>query len=350
MKKIIALLLCLSLMLLCLSGCASSEPETSVQTATPDETEAPVQEGTADTETTIRYPENDLTMIIPFGAGGGTDTVMRLVASEVEKKFDPSIIILNQPGNYGTLGLVELAKAEADGYTVSGTSVYDVIGGLLMAGDELDLTWEDFEYVCGVTDGAEVFIASPDSGITTFEEFVNYALEHPGELTVSTSGVTHNLLLGILNVKLGLDVTNVPYSSGGDSLNALLGGQVDAALIGSQFALQVDDTYSVLCAMGPNRLASIPDVPSVNEIYPEIELPAGARILVAPKGTPAEIVSLLEELVKEVTDTDTFAAKMSETGNVYKFTPGAELREAIGSTASFLNEAVAENREAFGLS
>ena len=297
--------------------------------------------------TAQNYPSQNINMIIPFSAGGGTDTLMRKVASEFEQATGATVVILNQPGNYGALGLTNLSKSSADGYTICGSSVYDVLGSTMLGGESVQVTWEDFSYICGVNVDAEVVIAGPQSNIKSFTELVEYTRKNPGKLVVSTSGITHNILLGILNDKLGVKVTNIAYSGGGESLNALLGNHVDVAIIGKSFARQVGSEYKVLCTLSPKRLPSMPDIPCVSELYPEVQLPISTRIVMAPKNVPREILNKLEDSLHKATDTEEFRTYLEKTGDYYQFTGSAELCEMIGNTAVVLKNAIANNPEAF---
>ncbi|MCI8659066.1 MAG: tripartite tricarboxylate transporter substrate binding protein [Lachnospiraceae bacterium] len=312
------------------------------------ETDEPEQTGTSQED--LVYPQKDVSFIIPFSAGGGTDSLMRMVGSEMEKVTGQAFIINNIPGNGGAVGMTELTKAAPDGYTIAGSSVYDVLGSSFLGGDTVVYTEKDFKFICGVNVEAEVFIANPSTGFETIEDMITFAKEHPGELTVSTSGVTHNLLLGILEDRLGVKVANIAYSGGGDNFNALMGGHVDVALIGKKFASQVEGTdFKVLCAMAPEELSSLPGVPAFCKIYPEVVLPPSCRVIVAPGDTPDEVVKKLEAIVKEATDTEAFRQKMAEAGELYQFTEGSQVEAALEETAKVLKEAIEKNPAVFGL-
>lgn len=326
---------------------AAQEQATTAQAA--QTTAAQTEEAKASEQSTD-YPIKDINFIIPFSAGGGTDSLMRMVGAEMEKVAGHSFVINNMPGNGGAVGMTELTKAAPDGYTIAGTSVYDVLGSSFLGGDTVNYTDADFKYVCGVNVEAEVFIASPGTGFETIEDLITFAQEHPGELTVSTSGVTHNLLLGILEDQLGVNVANIAYSGGGDSFNALMGGHVDVALIGKKFASQVEGTdFKVLCAMAPEELSTLPGVPAFCKVYPEISLPPSCRIIAAPKDTPDEIVAALEAIAKEATDTDEFRAKMAEAGELYQFTSGEDVKAAMSEVSKTIQAAIESNPAVFGL-
>lgn len=326
---------------------AAQEQQTEAAAA---QTEAAPSEEAGASEQSVDYPTKDISFIIPFSAGGGTDSLMRMVAAEMEKVAGHSFVINNMPGNGGAVGMTELTKAAPDGYTIAGTSVYDVLGSAFLGGDTVKYTDADFKYVCGVNVEAEIFIASPDSGFETIEDMITFAQEHPGELTVSTSGVTHNLLLGILEDQLDVKVTNIAYSGGGDSLNALMGGHVDVALIGKKFASQVEGTdFKVLCVMAPEELSTLPGIPAFCKLYPEIALPPSCRIIAVPKDTPDEIVAALESIAKEATDTDEFREKMAEAGELYQFTSGEDVMTAMSEVSKTIQAAIESNPAVFGL-
>lgn len=315
-----------------------------------DTKEQAVKAQTPEQKETDSYLEKDVTFIIPFSAGGGTDALMRMVGAEVEKVAGHAFIINNMPGNGGAVGTAELVKAAPDGYTIAGTSVYDVLGSVFLGGDSVKYTEADFKYICGVNVDGEIFIANPSTGFESIEEMIEFAQEHPGELTVSTSGVTHNLLLGILEDQLGVKVTNIAYSGGGDSFNALMGNHVDVALIGKRFASQVEGTdFRVLCVMAPEEIASLPGVPAFCNVYPEVKLPVSSRLIIAPKDVPEDVAERLELLIKEATDTEEFRNKMAESGDLYQFTTGEEVEAALTEAGKTLKAAVERNPAVFGL-
>lgn len=343
------------------TGCGAKQNMIEQSQAAQEVTAAPTKESSALKESSVSsqtedsareedYPQKDVSFIIPFSAGGGTDSLMRMVGAELEKATGQSFVINNMPGNGGAVGMTELTKAAPDGYTIAGSSVYDVLGSSFLGGDSVSYTQNDFKYVCGVNVEAEVFIANPSTGFETIEEMITFAQEHPGELTVSTSGVTHNLLLGILEDRLGVKVANIAYSGGGDSFNALMGGHVDVALIGKKFASQVEGTdFKVLCAMAPEELSSLPGIPAFCKVYPEVVLPPSCRLIAMPKDTPDEVVKKLEDIVREATDTEEFRQKMADAGELYQFTEGSKVEAALEDTGKVLKEAIEKNPAVFGL-
>ena len=236
MKKVLALILAL---ICCLSVCVSLAE--------------------------IDYPTKKVEMIIPYNAGGGTDALMRVLAAAMEEEWGKTIVINNKGGNLGQIGLTELAGKKADGYTIGALSNLDHVL-VLLTGENVSYTYDSFEYIGAINTTANVIIASKESGFETLQDMINYAKENPGALIASVSGKTHIAEASLLEQAAGIKMTTIMQSSGGDSLNAVLGGHVDIAIMDKKFVAQVADqgchTLGIFCG---ERMDVVPDVPTLKE-------------------------------------------------------------------------------------
>ncbi len=174
------------------------------------------------------YPEDQITFIVPFSAGGPTDTVTRLVAEPMAAELGVEIVVQNVEGAGGTVAAEQVANEEADGYTV----LMHHIGMSTAPTLYPDLPYdplEDFETIGLVTEVPMTIVGSPNFEPNTFEELVAYVEENLDTVTYANAGIgAASQLCGLLfETATGLDITEVPYDGTGPALDDLLGDQVD---------------------------------------------------------------------------------------------------------------------------
>ncbi|NML60136.1 tripartite tricarboxylate transporter substrate binding protein BugD [Massilia sp. RP-1-19] len=242
------------------------------------------------------YPTKTITMIVPFAAGGPTDTVARLVAQSMGTKLKQQIIIENVGGAGGTIGAARVAKAAPDGYTL----FLHHIGQSTAPGLYRKLTYnaiDSFEPIGLITDVPMTLVARKDFPAKDLKEFLAYVKANKDKVTYANAGVgSASHLCGMLFMTaIGTDLTTVPYKGTGPAMNDLLGGQVDfmcdqTTNTTSQIKGGKIKAYGVTTK---TRLASMPDVPTLNESgLPGFEV-AVWHGLYAPKGTPKPIIDSL---------------------------------------------------------
>jgi len=242
------------------------------------------------------YPNKTITMIVPFAAGGPTDTVARLVAQSMGTKLKQTIIVENVGGAGGTIGAARVAKAAPDGYTI----FLHHIGQSTAPALYRKLTYnaiDGFEPVGLVTDVPMTIVARKDFPAKDFKELLAYVKANKAKVTYANAGIgSASHLCGMLFMTaIGTDLTTVPYKGTGPAMNDLLGGQVDfmcdqTTNTTSQIKGGKIKAYGVTTK---TRLPSMPDLPTLNEAgLPGFEV-AVWHGLYAPKGTPKPIVDQL---------------------------------------------------------
>jgi len=242
------------------------------------------------------YPTKTITMIVPFAAGGPTDTVARLVAQSMGTKLKQQIIIENVGGAGGTIGAARVAKAAPDGYTL----FLHHIGQATAPSLYRKLSYNaqtDFEPIGLVTDVPMTIVARKDFPAKDFKEFLAYVKANKDKVTYANAGVgSASHLCGMLFMTaIGTDLTTVPYKGTGPAMNDLLGGQVDfmcdqTTNTTSQIKSGKIKAYGVTTK---SRLASMPDLPTLTEAgLPGFEV-AVWHGMYAPKGTPKPIIDTL---------------------------------------------------------
>lgn len=289
----------------------------------------------AATPAAAEYPEKPVEFIVPWSPGGGSDTLMRIVSNNVEPYLGEPMPIINMPGVSGTVGIKEASKRAADGYTV-----VQIHEGLLVANAVglTELNWTDFEPIGMMTVSPQFLVINGDRPYKTFDEFIAYAKENPGEIKfgVTLGGVPH-LHAAMIEDAYGVEFSYVGYEGTGERIRALVGGNLDAAIGDIASSKQfVDNGDLIFVATGnPERLAQTPDVPTLKELGSDLELLI-TRGIFMPKGSPAEARSTLESALEELAGDETFVKQANNAGAEVSFRG----QEAYGAYLQTLQKAI----------
>lgn len=264
------------------------------------------------------YPEKPVEFIVPWSPGGGSDTQMRIVSNNAEPFLGQPMPIINMPGVGGTVGLKEASKRAADGYTVS-----QVHEGLLVANVTglTDLNWDSFDPIGLMTVSPQYLVVNANRPYETFDEFVAYAKENPGKVTIGVTlgGVPH-LHAAMIEDAYGLEFAYVGYEGTGERIRALVGGNLDAAIgdIASSMQFVENGDLRFLATGNPERMDQTPDVPTFKELGQDLELMI-TRGIVMPKGSPAEARDGLEKALSELAEDEDFIKQMNNVGGEVAF-------------------------------
>ena len=241
------------------------------------------------------YPEQDITIVVPFAAGGPTDTVTRLIAEPMAAELGAEIVVQNVEGSGGTVAADQVATSEPDGYTVLMHHIGMSTAPTLYPELSYD-PLEDFEMIGLVTEVPMTFVGSPNFEPNTMEELVTYVEENIDTVTYANAGIgAASQLCGLLfETATGLDLTEVPYDGTGPAMDDLLGDQVD--FMCDQTTSTTDDIQAEAvkpyAVTTPERLDTLPDIPTTAEAGLDIEVTVWHGLYV-PAGTPQEIVDAL---------------------------------------------------------
>ena len=243
------------------------------------------------------YPEKPLRLIVPFpGAGGGADFVGRVVGQKLAERLGQPVVIENRPGAAGNIGIDMAAKAQPDGHTLLIVTPSLTISPSLYKKLGYDPT-KDLAPISLVSEVPNLFIVRPGLPVKTLGEFIDYARANPGKLNFGGSGIgssTH--LATVLFLSLAkLDMVNVTYKGSSQALVALIGNEVDLVIIGPP-AVQAHilaGRVKALAVMRDRRLASLPQVPTMQEAGLEKSEVTTWYGLLAPAATPRAIINRL---------------------------------------------------------
>jgi tripartite-type tricarboxylate transporter receptor subunit TctC len=278
------------------------------------------------------YPSRPITMVLPFAPGGPTDTLSRIIAVRMHELLGQPVIIENVTGGAGTLGVGRVARAAADGYTLSvGPFNTYVLNGAIY-NLPFDLL-KDFEPVALIANNPSVVVAKKDIPAKDLGELIALAKANSGNLLVGTSGVgaaTH--VGGILFENLtGTRVQFIPYRGAGPAMQALVAGQIDVMFdqLSNSLPQIGAGTIKPFALMAKTHAAAAPDIPTVDEAgLPGFYMPVWHGMWL-PKGTPKDIVIVLNKTVVDTLADATVRRRLAELGQE-TFARAQQTPEALG--------------------
>lgn len=265
------------------------------------------------------YPDRTITMVVPFSAGGPTDTVARLVAESMSKDLGQQIIVENVGGAGGSLGAGRVAQADPDGYTVLLHHIGMATSATLYRKLAYD-TLNAFEYVGLVTEVPMTIVARKDFEPTDLKGLIDYVKANKDKVTVANAGIgAASHLCGMMFMSaIQTPLVTVPYKGTGPAMTDLLGGQVDIMCDQTTNTTKqiVGGTIKAYAVTSPARLPVLPDVPTAAEAgLADFQVGIWHGIY-APKGTPAEATERLSKSLQVALKDPNVIARFAELGTV----------------------------------
>lgn len=250
-----------------------------------------------------QYPARPVRVLHPFGVGGGSDLVTRVVMQKVSESSGHSFVVENRTGAGGRIAYDAGAKATPDGYTlVTGETTYCILAALYGS----TLPWDPAGDLVPVTVFAQtpfVIVVSPRLGVSTLAQFIALAKSKPGKLNYGSAGVgSNNHIFGeLFKREAGVDIAHIPYKGMGDAITGVFSGSVDMLVVGTAPVVQHINAGKLipLAIASSRRSPALPNVPSVVEAgLPNFTVGNWFGLL-APRGTPPEVIERLHrEIVK----------------------------------------------------
>ena len=238
------------------------------------------------------YPAKPVRVVVPFPAGGTTDLVARMVQAKFAEFLGQPVIIENKGGAGGSIGATEVARAAPDGYTL--LMVFDTHGVNHHLYKQAPDPFKTLEHISLMVTSPSTLVAGTAFAPSNLREVMARAKADPGKVTYGSVGAGSSNHLGALLLEQagGVKMTHVPYKGGGPLVQAMLGNQVDIAFISTPLILPHIRSGKVkpIAVGGAKRMAQLPDVPTVSETFPGLELVSWFGIL-APAGTPKEVTA-----------------------------------------------------------
>jgi len=263
------------------------------------------------------YPNRPITLVVPFAAGGLSDVPARVLAAPMQENLGVSIVVENKPGASGVVGATQVLRAEPDGYTLLVNALADVqnLHYLNVPYNAVD----DFALIGKMADGpALVLIVDAKLPYRTLGELVADAKANPDKISFGTSGPATSPAIALtqLNHLAGTKIQDVPYRGSGQAAASVATGAVQGTFTFYSAAKPLADDGKVraLAVAGADRIASWPDVPTMQELgYPNFDH-RGFVGLAAPAKTPPQVVALLNKALNRAASSDLFKARMNALG------------------------------------
>jgi tripartite-type tricarboxylate transporter receptor subunit TctC len=288
------------------------------------------------------YPNKPIELVVPFGAGGGTDVLARVVAEAAKKHSSQPVTVLNKPGATGGIGLSEVAAAKPDGYKIAMVTVEMAIiphMGIAKFSPE-----NDFTPLVRLNADPVVLTVSADSPWKTIEDLVDAAKKSKDPLkfgNAGTGGVSH-LAAAALQQKIGTTFTHVPFQGNAPAVVSLLGGHIDAvnASPSEVFAFVQSGKLRALAVLADQRIGgALAQVPTLKER--KIDLAMGTwRGLAAPKGVPADVLAKLNAIALKTANEPAVKEAMDKQNLGYSVADGETFRKQIATDSALYKQLI----------
>lgn len=279
------------------------------------------------------YPNQPIRLIVPFAPGGSTDLVGRLIAEYVGRNLGQTIVVENKAGAGGAIGAEQIARSKPDGYTLGMATVSTHGSNPSIYSDLKYDARKDFAPISNVMGVPSVFAIHPSLPAKTMPEFIELAKAEPGKYSFASPGVAS---LGHANIEnfmmlSGIELLHVPYRGSGPALNDALAGQVDAITdnLSSTLPHLLEGRLRPLAVLGAERSNLLPDVPTYGELGFEQMGTGGWFGLVAPAGTPREVIDRVNAAVHEAAKDPEFQERASKLGATIRVNSPEEFAQDI---------------------
>lgn len=289
--------------------------ETKAEATTSDETKEAESQAETRKDVVDGYPKKPVKIVVPWDAGGGTDVFVRTMATGAEKYLGQPLNIVNRGGAGGTIATTEFLKEKGDGYSI----IFEAIGVFSTQPkmNQVSYKEDDFKPIIGTSVDPVMLVTTKQTGITTFEEFLEYAKSNTVNFGFTGTGSLHHVANYALFGKLGADVNGVNYAGGGELLAAMMGDHVQ---FGSLHPVNImsyedSDTFVPLLVYSNERIAQYPDVPTAKELGYDFDFEVW-KFIAAPKDTPDEIIQYLYDGFNNIIKDPEISKLLEEGGSV----------------------------------
>ncbi len=270
--------------------------------------------GLAGVGTVAAFPDKPVTLVVPWPAGGGSDTLMRMIAEGATGSLGQPVVVVNKPGAGGSLGLREVAESAPDGYTMS-----MVATGFIAEqyGNPNSPTLDQYKVVAFVGVDPAIIAAGKGTGIKTLEGLVAEGKADPGKLRNANDqpGGTAFVAASLMEIALGIDLTLVPYQGSAPVVQAVMSGETQTATpsVTDLIAQHKAGDVTILAVAGAERHFLAPDIPTFTEAgFPLVT--GTIRAIVVPAETPDEVVAKLEAAIMAALADEDFKNRATAAG------------------------------------
>ena len=289
------------------------------------------------------YPNRNIEIIVPYGPGGSTDIIGRIVAQKLQERLGQNVVVLNRPGGSGTLGLITAMRANPDGYTLLNSYTAEAVVVPQISKTHKYSAVDDFEPIAITGLVPVVLMVSKHVKANTLQEFIAEVRANPGKLTFGGGhGSPPHVMGAWMNKLRGLNVQHVPYRGGAQGINDVVGGHIDMFYGGVAAGKAAIESGGVrpIAVTGDTRSSALPNVPTFKEAgVPEFDL-ASWNVMLAPKGTPAEIIAIVRKETLAALDDPKTREALAKQG--VEKSPGQDVRAFLIKEHNAFGRAVRE--------
>jgi len=279
------------------------------------------------------FPTRPVTLLVPTGAGGPTDTGARILASVAEKKMGQPIVVINKVGAGQQIGNTELVRAKPDGYYIGCLSMPQLNTMILDPERKAVFTIDSFTPIINqVTDPGLIWVRA-DSPYKTLKDVIDDAKKRPGQIRASTTAILgdDHLAILMLEAAAGIKFRVVHFNSSPEQITATLGGNVDVSFdnIGADATLEKAGKIRGLAVMDPTRSSYLPHVPTTVELGLPSVISNSSRGIMGPKGIPGPIQKKLQDYFLEAMKTPEYIDKMDKASLIMRPIVGEEFAKFV---------------------
>jgi tripartite-type tricarboxylate transporter receptor subunit TctC len=292
-----------------------------------------------------KYPNRPITIVAPFPPGGVADLTARPVAAALEKVLKSPVVVVNKTGAAGAVGMSYVATSKPDGYTLlmALSSISIIPEADKLFDRKPAYTMDQLIPIALISADPTIFVVNASRPWKNVKEFVDEAKKRPGEISYSSSGVygTLHMAMEMLSHAAGISLKHVPYAGAGPALTAILGGHVDTLASGPAVVIPHIKAGKLrpLAGWGDKRVAALPDLPTFKELGYDIEFYIWAGLF-APRGTPAPVMKVVRESVKEAVSTAEFKSAMEKLQTPIAYLDAPEFQKFWDKDAKMLADAI----------
>lgn len=266
----------------------------------------------------MAWPDKTVTLVVPFPAGGGTDSIARAVAPKLQEKLGGTFIVDNKGGATGTIGAAQVSRAAPDGHTLLVTSLGPlVIAPHLIAKVPYDAT-KDFDYLTVLVQAPNVLVVPANSPNKSLADVVAQLKAAPGKMTFASSGngSSDHLTAELFWLQTGTQGIHVPYKGGGPAMTDLLGSQVDASFQNLNVVMShvKAGKLKALAITSQKRSPLLPNVPTLEESGIKDANVYSWQAVAAPKGLPADLKTKLVNAMRDALNDPQIKARFTDIG------------------------------------
>ncbi|HEX6142382.1 MAG TPA: tripartite tricarboxylate transporter substrate binding protein [Geminicoccaceae bacterium] len=281
------------------------------------------------------YPTKDIRMIVPWGAGGGTDAIVRKISTIAEQDLPVAIYVENIEGGMSGTGLMQVMSARPDGYTL-GSLTYDSVITVPWQGLVPGYGLDKLALIAQITAEPDALMVRTDGEYETYEDLIAAAKENPGEIPVGIQGLGSRVHLAMLQLQdqAGVEFQLVSYPGGAaPQKEALLNQEVDAVVtsLGDFASLIEEGDVKGVVEFSDTANPAYPDVPIAGDVGIDLQI-GSFIILAAPAGTPDDIVAKLEEIFQAAHESEEFQSWLEQVGVTSSWRGTEEVTEWAKST------------------